>query len=447
VTSPLASTCVVRPNVTSRQRVRVFMIALVVGLAALAFGVAPTIAEAAKKPPPGALGVYRAAAEPSSTAAFGSWLGRQPVYALDFIAQESWKQISFPVWWTGGWEGSRYRIIYSIPMLPTDTTSTLKAGARGDYNKHFKKIARILVDHGQANAVIRLGWEMNGDWFQWSARGNEAAFVTYWRNVVRTMRAVEGTNFKFDWSPVFGPTAIDPETVYPGDAYVDYIGMSVFDQGYFEGWQDPDRRWHEMVLGFRYGLLWHRDFAAQHKKKIAYPEWGVIVRNDGHGGGDNPKFIKRMYKWLHANKANIAYHVYFDPKPGTFVTTFPKSASTFRRLFARDFPRKKAIEPRLATAAKRQIQDYSGLSAEVRGLRAGQKVSGARRVIKVAVTAPLGIRRTVFRVDGKVVCVRRGDQKRRCKLPALPSGTHSLVVTVTDGHAWTVQEIISFRVV
>jgi hypothetical protein len=99
VTSPLASTCVVRPNVTSRQCVRVFRIALVAGLAALAIGVAPTIAEAAKKPPPGALGVYRASAEPSSTAAFGFWLGRQPVYALDFFGQESWKQISFPVWW------------------------------------------------------------------------------------------------------------------------------------------------------------------------------------------------------------------------------------------------------------------------------------------------------------------------------------------------------------
>lgn len=419
---------------------------LVLVVAAMAAVAGASSAHAAGKAGNGALGVYRAAAEPLSTNDFGRWLGRQPVFALDFLAEESWKQISFPAWWAGGWENSRYRMVYSVPMLPVDGVSTLRNGAAGKYDKFFKKMAKVFVDHGQGNAVIRLGWEMNGDWFAWSAKGNEAAFVTYWKRIVKQMRSVKGAKFKFEWSPVFGPTAADPETLYPGNAYVDYIGLSVFDQGYYTGWTDPDRRWHEMVLGFRYGLLWHRDFAAQKGKKLTYPEWGVITRSDGHGGGDNPTFIQRMYTWFRANKRDIAYQIYFDPKPGSLATSYPRSAATFRKLFSRNFPKGRALEPVLSESAKRQIEAYSGLTAEVVGLAPGKKIRRAKRVVKVAVKAPSGIRRTVVRVDGRVICVRRGNQKRRCTVPRLSRGPHTLVATVTDGQAWTVQEVVPFRV-
>ena len=420
--------------------------ALAVALIAASFGLFATGASAAAKAGPAPLGVYRAAAEPGAIRTFGKWLGRQPAYALDFLSQGSWENIGYPVWWAGHWEGARYRLVYSIPMVPTDGVSSLTAGAQGAYDKHFKKIAQVLVSHGQGNAVIRLGWEMNGDWFAWSAKGQEAQFIEYWQRAVKTMRKVKGAKFKFEWSPVFGPTSIDPETVYPGDAWVDYIGMSVFDQGYFEGWEDPDRRWHEMVLGFRFGLLWHRDFAAAHGKKLTYPEWGVIVRDDGHGGGDNPTFIKRMHTWFKANSRDIAYQIYFDPKPGSFAESFPRSAAMFRKLFKKPFTNGRSLEPRLRAASKRQIEASSGLTLAIKGLKPGKLIPSKPRVVRALVEAPLGIRRTAFRVNGKLICMRAGAETRRCKLPAMKRGTHTLVITVTDGAAWAVQEIVRFRV-
>lgn len=430
---------------TSRRR-SLTRAVLGIALLALVAGVFTTEASAAKSREQAPLGVYRAAAEPAAVKNFGKWLGRQPSFALDFLSQSSWSEIGYPVWWATRWAPSRYRVVYSIPLIPADGVSTLQAGARGDYDKHFKQIAEILVSNLQPNAVIRLGWEMNGDWFAWSAKGNEAAFIAYWRRVVDTMRSVKGAKFKFEWSPVFGPTAIDPETVYPGNEWVDFIGMSVFDQGYREGWQDPDRRWHEMVLAFRYGLLWHRDFAASHGKKLTYPEWGVIVRPDGHGGGDNPTFIKRMHRWLDANRKDIAYQIYFDPKPGRLDTAFPRSAATFRKLFSKPLNGGKRVEPRLRASAKEVIERNSGLTLAVRGLARGHRIASRPRIVKAAVSAPLGIRRTAFRVDGRLICMREGDRQRRCKLPALKRGTHTLVVTVTDGAAWTTQEIVRFRV-
>ena len=431
---------------TSKRR-HLARTALLIAALAATVGVLAGAASAGTTRSNASLGVYRAAAEPAAIKGFGKWLGRQPGYALDFLAQGTWAEIGNPVWWAGRWEGSRYRLVYSIPMLPSDGVSNIPAGARGAYDKHFKRIAKILVDHGQEDAVIRLAWEMNGDWFAWSAKGHEAAFVSYWKRVVTTMRAVKGAKFKFEWSPVFGPTAIDPETVYPGDEWVDYIGMSVFDQGFFDGWQDADRRWHEMVLGFRYGLLWHRDFAAEHGKKMTFPEWGVITRSDGHGGGDNPKFIKRMHTWFKANRRNIAYQIYFDPKPGTFAKEFPRSSTTFRKLFRKPFRPTRAIEPRLRSASKQQIQARSGLALAVTGLAPGQVLARrSRPVVTADVSAPLGVRRVAFRVDGKLICMRTGAEPRACKLRAMRRGTHTLVVTVTDSAAWAVQEIVRFRV-
>ena len=55
-----------------------------------------------------------------------------------------------------------------------------------------------------------------------------------------------------------------------------------------------------------FGLEWHRDFAAQHGKRMSYPEWGV-----GHFG-DNPYFIQQMHDWFVENQDNIAYAAYFN---------------------------------------------------------------------------------------------------------------------------------------
>ena len=170
------------------------------------------------------------------------------------------------------------------------------------------------------------------------------------------------------------------------------------------------------------------------------------VRDDGHGGGGNPSFIRRMHTWFKANSRDIAYQAYFDPKPDSFAQAFPRSATTFRKLFKKPFKKRRSIEPRLRADSKRQIEASSGLTLAVRGISPGKLIPRKPRVVTALVDAPLGIRRTAFRVNGKLICIRSGAESRRCKLPALKRGTHTLVVTVTDGAAWAVQEIVRFRV-
>lgn len=68
-------------------------------------------------------------------------------------------------------------------------------------------------------------------------------------------------------------TRMNPVDAYPGDEYVDVIGMDFY---YNIQWNPADSRlaWDEMVNA-PFGLKWLEEFAAAHNKPTAYPEWGV----------------------------------------------------------------------------------------------------------------------------------------------------------------------------
>jgi hypothetical protein len=319
---------------TRRVASATIALSLLMSAASLSFGAAPAAA-AATDP----LGVYVGAADPGGVRDFDNWLGRDVDWAMDFFAGDSWQSIEAPNWWVDAWADKPYKMIYSVPILP-DGGGNLQQGASGAYNDHFTKLAQLLVAKGEGDAVLRLGWEFNGNWFRWAASSDPAAFIGYWRQIVTTMRAVPGANFKFDWCPNGGPTDMPADRAYPGDAYVDYIGMDFYDAGWAEGWQDPAKRWTSNLTQ-PFGLQWQRDFAAAHDKPMSYGEWGLWVRDDGHGGGDDPYFIQKMHDWIMTN--DVAYAIYFEHEGGDGLhllenNQFPKSAAKFIDLFGPDAP-------------------------------------------------------------------------------------------------------------
>jgi hypothetical protein len=288
---------------------------------------------------PGKLGVYRGSANPAGVNQFATWSGSDVRWALDFLPSATWSDIESPTWWTSGWAGSPYRTVYSIPLIPS-TGGTLAQGATGAYNAHFTKLGQALVAGGDSDAILRLGWEFNGAWYRWSAKSDPAAFAAYWRQIVAALRAVPGSSFQFDWSPVLGQGAVAPDRAYPGDAYVDYIGLDVYDQDWFPGWSDPYQRWQNLLTQ-AYGLRWHRDFAAAHGKPMTFPEWGLMTRTDGHGGGDDPYYIEKMHDWIASNPVAYALYFEFDAPDGRHELMsgqFPQSAARFQQLFGAASP-------------------------------------------------------------------------------------------------------------
>jgi hypothetical protein len=237
--------------------------------------------------------------------------------------------------WLEPWIGTPYTQVFAVPMIVTDSDgnplTTLAEGAAGDNNSYFTQMAETLVADGFGSSYLRLGWEFDGTWAPWSvANDTDAAnFAAYWRNIVTVMRSVPGANFKFVWSlEGFENLSWDINDAYPGNAYVDYVSMDVYDWSWdssiFPG-GDPDNtatiaqsnQVFNDLLTAPEGLSWLASFAQAHGKQIGIPEWAVTVRTDGHGLGDDSTFITNMVNWMVANQVAWANYFDSDDDPGT----------------------------------------------------------------------------------------------------------------------------------
>ncbi|HEY4366351.1 MAG TPA: glycosyl hydrolase [Steroidobacteraceae bacterium] len=308
-------------------------------IAAAAFGQSPAqqIDQSPKRVP---LGVYEKAGCDGvrGVADFKRWFGRNPDQTLEFITWQIMQEGS--TWAMGCWKNAGQKsVVYSIPMLPDDNSATLAEGAAGKFDALFRNYALKLVQFGYGHAVIRLGWEFNGDWYPWAASKDPESWKAYWRRIVTAMRSAPGAHFKFDWTMAGGWTDFLPEAAYPGDEYVDIIGMDLYNIVWDKNADTPEGRW-DFHLNTRRGLVWQRDFAAQHRKPISFAEWGTGKQPSG-GGGDDPYFIEQMAAWIGAS--NTAYHNYWDHTGGFNAKLSdghqPQSAAAFLRAFGGPKPR------------------------------------------------------------------------------------------------------------
>ena len=253
-------------------------------------------------PSPSLLGVYSGpGGSQPALGNFSTIVGHQPEYAMDFLDGSSWSSITESDYPYPYWKGLGYTMIWGVPMLPSTWTSTLAEGAAGDFNSDFVTVAQNIVNAGFPNSIIRLGWEFNGSWFPWAAGGQASAFVTYYQNIVTAMRSVAGENFTFEWNPTIGDQGVgDLAAYYPGNAYVNYIGLDVYDMawGSYPGAQAE----FNTLETETYGLNWLASFAAQEGKQIVLPEFGLGWSTGGEaGGGDDPTFINDMAQWISQN--------------------------------------------------------------------------------------------------------------------------------------------------
>jgi hypothetical protein len=298
---------------------------------------------------PSTLGVYTGGGNAAGFTSFSSWLGQRPAYAMDFLPGGSWSEIEQPSWFLSQWAGTGAQVVLSVPMLPS-SGATLAQGATGAYDSYFKTLALALVTGGDSNAILRLGWEMNGNWFPWSIEnGNAANYAAYWRQIVTTMRAVS-PGFRFDFTVNAGSSDVsgqllNPEAAYPGNEYVNYIGIDVYDHSWVSNAGNTEARWAGYV-NQSYGLAWQREFAAAHDKPVTFPEWGLDIGGGGTAGGDCPQFIQLMYNWMASS--DTAYEVYFDFDTSSeehALTNFPKAAALYRQLFGPNGGSEEATAP------------------------------------------------------------------------------------------------------
>ncbi len=311
----------------------------------LLMAVAPQKSLAA--PPVALSGAYDGAGNPSGIGQFGTWRGAPATVALDYLGNDSWSDISNPSWLLDSWKpftSAGGKLVLSVPMLVNSPQGSFADGAAGDYDSYFESLGQQLVADGDNNIVLRMGWEFNGNWFPWSLSSTNPAmsateFVAYWRHLVDLFRAIPGANFKFDWTVNPGSSAsnVPAADAYPGDAYVDYVGMDVYDASWGSDGgpiSDPSARWNQ-IANQQYGMNWWLAFAQSHGKQVSVPEWGLVTDTtaDPNGAGDDPSFIQDMYDWMKTNQP--AYETYFNYSTYDELNTTndPNASAEYQKLW------------------------------------------------------------------------------------------------------------------
>ena len=281
-------------------------------------------------------GAYVGSVDPQGMAAFARKTETSPTIASDYLPSNGgWSGLDGSggslAWLTGPWEGSGYTLSLGVPMFPTGVGASLATGATGAYDGYFTTLAQTLVAAGQADAYLRLGWEFDGSWTAWYAGtpSAEASFATYFQQIVTAMRSVSGEHFRFVWNPdagAFTDSGYSVAAAYPGNDYVDVIGLDAYDQSWATP-QTPTNAWSSTTLP---SLTAAQKFASAEGKPLAFTEWGVTIRADGHGLGDDPYYINHMVSWMETSTNDVVFESYFDDDSGGVNATitggsFPES--------------------------------------------------------------------------------------------------------------------------
>ncbi|WP_308204931.1 glycosyl hydrolase [Frankia tisae] len=269
---------------------------------------------------------------------FGNWRGRPNDLVHVYTDRTSgWGGLVQPSWPVDLFKGFAGKLLISEPTYPKGQGDN-GACARGEYDNEWKKLGSFLVEHGRGDSIVRIGWEFNGTFMYWHTDADPATFRTCFQKISAAIKSTD-PQVKIDWtfnahnSPV--PTGNSPWGAYPGDQYVDYVGIDAYD--HFPPSKD-DATWNKQCEDVN-GLCYVIRFAREHGKKVGVGEWGVASCS-GDGGGDNPFYIQKMFETFKGAGDVMGYDAYFsDPTPGNVCSTItnggqnPKAAAEYKKLF------------------------------------------------------------------------------------------------------------------
>lgn len=254
-------------------------------------------------------------------------------------------------------------IVVSYPMAPASHSNRNCANpgmwdqfAAGSFDSHWQQMAvnfkALAQSYGRdpANHVIRLGWEMNGDWYPWSICNKVEQFKTSWQRVVGIIRAqIPGIMFDFSVSsPYVGFTAgrnygggpgVNLAAFLPNSSTYDVVSISVHD-----GFPDTvdDATWvrsnYNPPQGERkIGLVELVNTAKAVGKKIALSEWAAQMADCDSTWDTSPKpelVIAKVYEFLTANASMVAWETHFSPScTALYSRSTTQAAQTYKSLW------------------------------------------------------------------------------------------------------------------
>ncbi|WP_405870057.1 glycoside hydrolase family 26 protein [Streptomyces sp. NBC_00005] len=139
--------------------------------------------------------------------------------------------IEYYAGWGDGFDASGVRKAWKKGAMtlmswePLDTTiADIAAGKSDAYIKKYATAVRRL----NVPVVIDFADEFNGQWEKWGTKYvTPKQYVAAWRHIHETFIDAGASNVIWAWSPnIVNPVkSVKLEPYYPGDAYVDWVGL------------------------------------------------------------------------------------------------------------------------------------------------------------------------------------------------------------------------------
>jgi len=134
--------------------------------------------------------------------------------------------------WLGDFDSNEY---VGIPSIAKRDKNCLKAISGGTYDKYIRTWAKEAKKIGEP-IFIRFAHEMNDPYrYPWGPQNNKTKdFILAWQHVHQIFELEKATNIIWVWSP--HPSYEKFDAYYPGDKYVDYVGLGVLNFGTSVTW-------------------------------------------------------------------------------------------------------------------------------------------------------------------------------------------------------------------
>lgn len=220
------------------------------------------------------------------------------------------------------------QLVLAVQLIPNDLANVNnpikweESCALGHFNGYARQLGASLVAAGLENTVIRLGSEMNGIWesdFVGTRVVEQKLWAKCFSNEVVSLRKVTGAHFLVDWN-VNACTGNYPyPNYYPGNSYVDIVGLDVYDVGC----KSPFTRFtFPKLASERLGLNHFEAFAAAKGKPMSLPEWGLATIP----AGDDPAYVDGIGSMVKSR--DFAFQTYFDGGGGPNSKSLALSSQT-----------------------------------------------------------------------------------------------------------------------
>ncbi|MBX7456119.1 endoglucanase [Mycolicibacterium sp. 3033] len=197
----------------------------------------------------------------------------------------------------------------------------------GVHDSHIRRWARRLRDTG-TTVYLRFGHEFNGHWYPWSPTGGTSAatFVEVWRRLHRLFSQEEAHTVRWMWSPnAVSESGAPLAQWYPGDDYVDAIGVDGYNWGTSQTWSHwvgPDELFEPALDEIA---------ALAPGKPILVAEVGCA-----EAGGSKPDWITALIEFL-SQRVEVTGMVWFDHDKETDwrIMSSPTSAAAMAEALRR----------------------------------------------------------------------------------------------------------------